>query len=257
MITQRLNDTLYNEGLYRNRYCIFDGEHCQELFRELVLRPSLQTADESLSEAAGGAKASRLYQEDLIRQCKSFFDDGKLEVVEDFESYEKLPCHAHFNKISWLVCSFLNYTLQPPNCFCPILLLSANFSANFRVIVNLLMLIVLLLIGVVLYPRMKIKEMKIEERLKFLKTISLVKPHAQIEGWNIVAKRMNKYMYEEKGWHNREFFYNGEDCLNAFKMEFASVLSSTKPINHGSRSKYLDLKPFIETAVRYNEDEDM
>lgn len=103
MITQRLNDTLYNEGLYRNRYCIFDGEHCQELFRELVLRPSLQTADESLSEAAGGAKASRLYQEDLIRQCKSFFDDGKLEVVEDFESYEKLaslPCTFQQNFVA-------------------------------------------------------------------------------------------------------------------------------------------------------------
>lgn len=98
LITQRLNGLLYDEGLYNNPYCIFDGEHCQELFRELVLEPSLQKSDKLYLETANFAKASRLYQEDLLRQWKDFADNGKLEDSEERESYEKL--------------AFLAYTLQ-------------------------------------------------------------------------------------------------------------------------------------------------
>ena len=239
LITQRLNGLLYDEGLYNNPYCIFDGEHCQELFRELVLEPSLQKSDKLYLETANFAKASRLYQEDLLRQWKDFADNGKLEDSEERESYEKLSWHTHYNEVFWSMCRFLSFTLQPPYCLCPLVAIRPKLSVTR----NSLALIVVYLFVVLSYRRIKIEEMKIEARLTFLKTVSLVRPHAQVEGWNVVAKRMNKYMYEEKGWHSKEFFHDGEDCSRYFKMEFTS---STAP------TKYRDLKPFIETAVKFD-----
>ncbi|CAI4384417.1 BDH_1b_G0025740.mRNA.1.CDS.1 [Saccharomyces cerevisiae] len=50
-----------------------------------------------------------------------------------------------------------------------------------------------------------------EHKMQFLSTI-INEQESGANGWDEIARKMNRYLFEKKVWNNEEFFYDGIDC---------------------------------------------
>ncbi|EHN01387.1 Cos4p [Saccharomyces cerevisiae x Saccharomyces kudriavzevii VIN7] len=87
--------------------------------------------------------------------------------------------------------------------------------------------------------------MKTEHKMQFLSSI-INEREIGADGWNHVAKRMNRYLFEQNVWKNEEFFFDGIDCQKFFKRNFVGLLSSKKTSSNVSLD--VELWPYILEA---------
>ncbi|CAI4651202.1 AAC_collapsed_G0039710.mRNA.1.CDS.1 [Saccharomyces cerevisiae] len=86
---------------------------------------------------------------------------------------------------------------------------------------------------------------KMEHKMQFLLTI-INEQESGANGWDEIARKMNRYLFEKKAWKNEEFFFDGIDCEWFFNHFFYRVLSAKKsmwplPLN-------VELWPYIKEA---------
>ncbi|CAI4575310.1 BBM_1a_G0031000.mRNA.1.CDS.1 [Saccharomyces cerevisiae] len=86
---------------------------------------------------------------------------------------------------------------------------------------------------------------KMEHKMQFLLTI-INEQESGANGWDEIARKMNRYLFEKKAWKNEEFFFDGIDCEWFFSHFFYRVLSAKKsmwplPLN-------VELWPYIKEA---------
>ena len=87
--------------------------------------------------------------------------------------------------------------------------------------------------------------MSMEHKMQFLSTI-INEQESGANGWDEIARKMNRYLFEKKAWKNEEFFFDGIDCEWFFNHFFYRVLSAKKsmwplPLN-------VELWPYIKEA---------
>lgn len=61
---------------------------------------------------------------------------------------------------------------------------------------------------------------KLEQEMRFLIEIGDVKPGIDNSKWDIVASRMNNYLFEVNYFSNRYSFYDGQHCCKEFKKRY-------------------------------------
>ncbi|CAI4304715.1 AVB_G0017450.mRNA.1.CDS.1 [Saccharomyces cerevisiae] len=95
------------------------------------------------------------------------------------------------------------------------------------------------------FQNLRVSLMKMEQKMQFLSTI-INEQEGGANGWNEIAKKMNRYLSEKKVWTNEEFFFDGIDCEWFFSHFFYRLLSSKKPMRFASLN--IELWPYIKEA---------
>ena len=106
--------------------------------------------------------------------------------------------------------SFGIITLRTYSVFWPVLFFMASFffgSASFGAIA-----------GVASHGISK--HLELEQEIRFLIEIGDVKPGINILQWDIVASRMNDYLFETGHYFGKYAFYDGRHCCNEFKEKY-------------------------------------
>ncbi|CCH61221.1 hypothetical protein TBLA_0E01640 [Henningerozyma blattae CBS 6284] len=83
-----------------------------------------------------------------------------------------------------------------------------------------------------------------EGQMKLLAEVTKYKPSLYIEKWDLIASHLNDYLYEMNAFPDREFFYNGKQCMHLFQ----GIVSTNNTLPNGSTDpevqnfgKYLEL----------------
>ena len=95
------------------------------------------------------------------------------------------------------------------------------------------------------FQNIRVLIMSMEHKMQFLSTI-INEQESGANGWDEIARKMNRYLFEKKAWKNEEFFFDGIDCEWFFNHFFYRVLSAKKsmwplPLN-------VELWPYIKEA---------
>ncbi|CAD6620502.1 HN1_G0054320.mRNA.1.CDS.1 [Saccharomyces cerevisiae] len=93
--------------------------------------------------------------------------------------------------------------------------------------------------------RMIVLSVKMEHKMQFLSTI-INEQESGANGWDEIAKKMNRYLFKKKVWNNEEFFYDGLDCEWFFSCFFYRLLSLKKTMWFASLN--VELWPYIKEA---------
>ncbi|EHN00650.1 Cos1p [Saccharomyces cerevisiae x Saccharomyces kudriavzevii VIN7] len=86
---------------------------------------------------------------------------------------------------------------------------------------------------------------KMEHKMQYLSTI-INEQEIGANGWDQVAKRMNRYLFEQNVRKNEEFFFDAIDCQRFFERNFVGLLSPKRVTYSGSLS--VELWPYIKEA---------
>ena len=87
--------------------------------------------------------------------------------------------------------------------------------------------------------------MKMEHKMQFLSTI-INEQESGADGWDAIAKKMNRYLFEKKVWKDEEFFFDGIDCEWFFSHCFYRLLSAKNSMF--DRPLNVELWPYIKLA---------
>lgn len=71
--------------------------------------------------------------------------------------------------------------------------------------------------------------MRMEDKMQYLFTI-ISEQEIDANGWDQIAKKMDVYLFEQKVYSNKEFFFNGIYCERFFNCNFSNLLSSKEPV---------------------------
>ena len=102
---------------------------------------------------------------------------------------------------------------------------------------------------------------ELEQSVQFLFEVRDVKPGMRTVKWDIVASRMNDYLFETKYYPHRYAFYDGKSCLDGFKKVYllpreeafdAARLSDSA---HGGNSAYSYFKRQVSKEYYESVDE--
>ncbi|CAI4777099.1 ACH_G0048020.mRNA.1.CDS.1 [Saccharomyces cerevisiae] len=255
VVAANLNSYLYENKAWNTRYFFFNAMGCQEAFRTTLLEPFSLKKDEAakvksfkdsvpyIEEALG------VYFREVEKQWKLFNSEKSWSPVglED----AKLPKEAHRSKFTWLLGRI--FTI----CFLPLCVAFFNriyTSRNDALISDFLYTVVIFLFMVWLFRniRMIVLSVKMEHKMQFLSTI-INEQESGANGWDEIARKMNRYLFEKKVWNNEEFFFDGIDCEWFFSHFFYRLLSAKKsmwllPLN-------VELWPYIKKAQLSRGDE--
>lgn len=83
-------------------------------------------------------------------------------------------------------------------------------------------------------------------KLQYLSSIIGELGKSNANGWDIIAKKMNLYMCEQKIWGLDVFFFDGDDCAHFFDHYFLSDLPPRK--SFWPLLPNAELLPYIEKA---------
>ncbi|CAI4756218.1 BTE_collapsed_G0048320.mRNA.1.CDS.1 [Saccharomyces cerevisiae] len=255
VVAANLNSYLYEKKAWNTKYFFFSAMGCQEAFRTTLLEPFSLKKDEAakvksfkdsvpyIEEALG------VYFTEVEKQWKLFNSEKSWSPVglED----AKLPKEAHRSKFTWLLGRI--FTI----CFLPLCVAFFNriyTSRNDALISDFLYTVVIFLFMVWLFRniRMIVLSVKMEHKMQFLSTI-INEQESGANGWDEIARKMNRYLFEKKVWNNEEFFFDGIDCEWFFSHFFYRLLSAKKsmwllPLN-------VELWPYIKKAQLSRGDE--
>ncbi|CAI4442294.1 CPA_1a_G0017710.mRNA.1.CDS.1 [Saccharomyces cerevisiae] len=246
VIATNLNSYLYENKAWHTKYLFFNAADCQEAFRTTLLEPFSLKKDEAAKVKS--FKDSVPYIEEVLqvyftevdKQWKTF-NIEKAWAPVDLEDVQ-LPKETHRFKLTWILKRIfrLNW-LSSFLSFLYCIHVSRNFCPSFRI---------LYLGGVFLFmvrdfQNTRIFFMKMEHKMQFLSTI-INEPESGANGWDAIAKKMNRYLFEKKVWRNEEFFFDGIDCEWFFSHFFYRHLSSKK--FRSSVSLNVELWPYIREA---------
>ncbi|CAI6551664.1 BBF_HP2_G0023020.mRNA.1.CDS.1 [Saccharomyces cerevisiae] len=246
VVAANLNSYLYEKKAWNTKYFFFSAMGCQEAFRTTLLEPFSLKKDEAakvksfkdsvpyIEEALG------VYFTEVEKQWKLFNTEKSWSPVglED----AKLPKEAHRSKFTWLLGRI--FTI----CFLPLCVAFFNriyTSRNDALISRFLFPVVMFFIMTRVFQNMRPFSMHMEDKMQFLSTI-INEQESGANGWDEIAKKMNRYLFEKKVWNNEEFFYDGLDCEWFFSRFFYRLLSLKKPMWFASLN--VELWPYIKEA---------
>ncbi|AJV42798.1 Cos5p [Saccharomyces cerevisiae YJM1381] len=248
VVAANLNSYLYENKAWNTRYFFFNAMGCQEAFRTTLLEPFSLKKDEAakvksfkdsvpyIEEALG------VYFREVEKQWKLFNTEKSWSPVglEDVQ----LPKDIHRSKLTWFLKRISTIYSLPLwlaflNCIC----VSQHFCLAFRILCPGLFFLMM----VWLFQNMRTTALlvKMEHKMQFLLTI-INEQESGANGWDEIARKMNRYLFEKKAWKNEEFFFEGIDCEWFFSHFFYRLLSAKKsmwllPLN-------VELWPYIKEA---------
>ncbi|CAI4287562.1 CCN_G0004870.mRNA.1.CDS.1 [Saccharomyces cerevisiae] len=248
IVAANLNSYLFENKAWNTRYFFFNAMGCQEAFRTTLLEPFSLKKDEAakvksfknsvpyIEEALG------VYFTEVEKQWKLFNTEKSWSPVglED----AKLPKEAYRFKLTWVLKRIFNRRCLPLFLF---YLYNVFISRNDGPIARPLFLAVLFFIMTKKFRNMRmiVLSVKMEHKMQFLSTI-INEQESGANGWDEIAKKMNRYLFEKKVWNNEEFFFDGIDCEWFFSHFFYRVLSAKKSMR--TLSLNVELWPYIKEA---------
>ncbi|CAI4613867.1 BFH_collapsed_G0034810.mRNA.1.CDS.1 [Saccharomyces cerevisiae] len=248
VVAANLNSYLYENKAWNTKYFFFNAMGCQEAFRITLLEPFSLKKDEAakvksfknsvpyIEEALG------VYFTEVEKHWKLFNTEKSWSPVglED----AKLPKEAHRSKFTWLLGRIFTIYFLP---LCLAFFNCIYTSRNDDLISDFLWTVVIFLFMVWLFRniRMIVLSVKMEHKMQFLSTI-INEQESGANGWDEIAKKMNRYLFEKKVWNNEKFFYDGLDCEWFFSCFFYRLLSLKKTMWFASLN--VELWPYIKEA---------
>ncbi|CAI6826612.1 AAB_G0039330.mRNA.1.CDS.1 [Saccharomyces cerevisiae] len=246
VVAANLNSYLYENKAWNTRYFFFNAMGCQEAFRTTLLEPFSLKKDEAakvksfkdsvpyIEEALG------VYFTEVEKQWKLFNTEKSWSPVglED----AKLPKEAYRFKLTWILKRIFNLWCLPLFLY---YFYIVYMLRNDELILRTLYLGWILFILVQGFQNIRVLIMSMEHKMQFLSTI-INEQESGANGWDEIARKMNRYLFEKKAWKNEEFFFDGIDCEWFFNHFFYRVLSAKKsmwplPLN-------VELWPYIKEA---------
>ncbi|CAI4576584.1 BAQ_1a_G0031090.mRNA.1.CDS.1 [Saccharomyces cerevisiae] len=221
---------------------------CQEAFRTTLLEPFSLKKDEAAKVKSFKdsvpyiEEALEVYFTEVEKQWKLFNSEKSWSPVglED----AKLPKEAYRFKLTWVLKRISNIFMLIP---------FLNFLCCIYVSRGMCLLLRTFYLGWILFMlvqgfqnmRMIVLSVKMEHKMQFLSTI-INEQESGANGWDEIAKKMNRYLFEKKVWKNEEFFFDGIDCEWFFSHFFYRVLSVKKSMR--ALSLNVELWPYIKEA---------
>ncbi|AJS74433.1 Protein COS1 [Saccharomyces cerevisiae] len=246
VVAANLNSYLYENKAWNTRYFFFNAMGCQEAFRTTLLEPFSLKKDEAakvksfkdsvpyIEEALG------VYFTEVEKQWKLFNTEKSWSPVglED----AKLPKEAYRFKLTWILKRIFNLWCLPLFLY---YFYIVYMLRNDELILRTLYLGWILFMLVQGFQNIRVLIMSMEHKMQFLSTI-INEQESGANGWDEIARKMNRYLFEKKAWKNEEFFFDGIDCEWFFNHFFYRVLSAKKsmwplPLN-------VELWPYIKEA---------
>ena len=248
VVAANLNSYLYENKAWNTRYFFFNAMGCQEAFRTTLLEPFSLKKDEAAKVKS--FKDSVPYIEEALQVYATGFDkQWKLFITEKSWSPVgledvQLPKDIHRSKLTWFLKRiFTIYSLPLWLAFLNCICVSQHFCLAFRILCPGLFFLMM----VWLFQNMRTTALlvKMEHKMQFLLTI-INEQESGANGWDEIARKMNRYLFEKKAWKNEEFFFEGIDCEWFFSHFFYRLLSAKKsmwllPLN-------VELWPYIKEA---------
>ncbi|CAI4647040.1 CPA_1a_G0039640.mRNA.1.CDS.1 [Saccharomyces cerevisiae] len=248
VVAANLNSYLYENKVWNTKYFFFNAMICQEAFRTSVLEPFSLKKDEAAKVKSFKdfvpyiEEALQVYAIGFDKQWKLFITEKSWSPVglEDVQ----LPKDIHRSKLTWFLQRiFTIYSLPLWLAFLNCICVSQHFCLAFRIFCPGLFFLMM----VWLFQNMRTTALlvKMEHKMQFLLTI-INEQESGANGWDEIARKMNRYLFEKKAWKNEEFFFDGIDCEWFFSHFFYRVLSAKKsmwplPLN-------VELWPYIKEA---------
>ncbi|CAI4948314.1 BBT_HP_G0042490.mRNA.1.CDS.1 [Saccharomyces cerevisiae] len=248
VVVANLNSYLYENKAWNTKYFFFNATDCEKMFRTTLLEPFSLKKDEAAKVKSFKdsvpyiEEALEVYFTEVEKQWKLFNTEKSWSPVglED----AKLPKEAHRSKFTWLLgriftIYFLPLWLAFLNCIC----VSQHFCLPFRILCPGLFFLMM----VWFFQNMRTTALlvKMEHKMQFLSTI-INEQESGANGWDEIARKMNRYLFEKKVWKNEEFFFDGIDCEWFFSHFFYRVLSAKKSMR--ALSLNVELWPYIKEA---------
>ncbi|QHS76466.1 DUP/COS family protein [Saccharomyces paradoxus] len=248
VIAINLNSYFYEIKAWNTKYFFFNAADCQEAFRRTLLEPFSLKKDEAAKVKSFKdsvpyiEEALQVYFTEVEKQWK-LFNTEKARSPVDLEDVQ-LPKEVHRFKLTWVLKRLFDPRFLPLFFF---YFYDVCTSRHYDLISRFLSPVVWSLILVWLFRNMRnyFLSMKIEHKMQFLSTI-INEQEGGANGWNEIAKKMNRYLFEKKVWTNEEFFFDGIDCEWFFSHFFYRLLSSKKPMRFASLN--IELWPYIKEA---------
>ncbi|CAI5009391.1 ATV_HP_G0148940.mRNA.1.CDS.1 [Saccharomyces cerevisiae] len=227
VVAANLNSYLYENKAWNTRYFFFNAMGCQEAFRTTLLEPFSLKKDEAakvksfkdsvpyIEEALG------VYFTEVEKQWK-LFNTEKEGSPFDLEDIQ-LPKEIYRFKLTWVLKRiFCRRFLGLFPCYFYIVYMLRNDELILRFL--FLVVMFLAMVGYFRNMRMIVLSVKMEHKMQFLSTI-INEQESGANGWDEIAKKMNRYLFEKKVWKNEEFFFDGIDCEWFFSRFFYRLLS--------------------------------
>ncbi|CAI5007660.1 CRE_HP_G0109010.mRNA.1.CDS.1 [Saccharomyces cerevisiae] len=248
VVAANLNSYLYENKAWNTRYFFFNAMGCQEAFRTTLLEPFSLKKDEAAKVKSFKdsvpyiEEALEVYFTEVEKQWKLFNTEKSWSPVglED----AKLPKEAYRFKLTWFLKRISNIFMLIP---------FLNFLCCIYVSRGMCLLLRTFYLGWILFMlvqgfqnmRMIVLSVKMEHKMQFLSTI-INEQESGANGWDEIARKMNRYLFEKKVWKNEEFFFDGIDCEWFFSHFFYRVLSAKKSMR--ALSLNVELWPYIKEA---------
>ncbi|KAF1904527.1 LOW QUALITY PROTEIN: Cos6p, partial [Saccharomyces cerevisiae] len=246
VVAANLNSYFYENKAWNTKY-FFSAMSCQEAFRTTLLEPFSLKKDEAAKVKSFKdsvpyiEEALEVYFTEVEKQWKLFNSEKSWSPVglED----AKLPKEAYRFKLTWVLKRIFNRRCLPLFLY----LHNVFISRNDGTIARPLFLVVLFFIMTRDFRNMRmiVLSVKMEHKMQFLSTI-INEQESGANGWDEIAKKMNRYLFEKKVWKNEEFFFDGIDCEWFFSHFFYRVLSAKKSMR--ALSLNVELWPYIKEA---------
>ncbi|EGA58448.1 Cos8p [Saccharomyces cerevisiae FostersB] len=226
VIAANLNSYFYENKTWNTKYFFFNAMRCQEAFKTTLLEPFSLKKDESAKVKS--FKDSVPYIEEALQVYAAGFDkEWKLFNTEkegspfDLEDIQ-LPKEIYRFKLTWVLKRiFCRRFLGLFPCYFYIVYMLRNDELILRFL--FLVVMFLAMVGYFRNMRMIVLSVKMKHKMQFLSTI-INEQESGANGWDEIAKKMNRYLFEKKVWNNEEFFYDGLDCEWFFSPLFLSSL---------------------------------
>ena len=248
VIAANLNSYFYENKTWNTKYFFFNAMSCQKAFKTTLLEPFSLKKDESAKVKS--FKDSVPYIEEALQVYAAGFDkEWKLFNTEKEESpFDlediQLPKEIYRFKLTWVLKRiFCRRFLGLFPCYFYIVYMLRNDELILRFL--FLVVMFLAMVGYFRNMRMIVLSVKMKHKMQFLSTI-INEQESGANGWDEIAKKMNRYLFEKKVWNNEEFFYDGLDCEWFFSRFFYRLLSLKKPMWFASLN--VELWPYIKEA---------
>ncbi|QHS73091.1 Cos12p SPAR_G00010 [Saccharomyces paradoxus] len=253
VIAINLNSYFYEIKAWNTKYFFFNAADCQEAFRRTLLEPFSLKKDEAAKVKSFKdsvpyiEEALQVYFTEVEKQWKLFNTEKAWSAVslEDIQ----LPREAHRFKLTWVFKRIFSLGWLP--LFLSVLY-NVYVSRNPPPLFRILYIGCFLLTAVKSFQNIRVSLMKMEHKMQFLSTI-INEQESGADGWDAIAKKMNRYLFEKKVWKDEEFFFDGIDCEWFFSHCFYRLLSSKK--SDSSVSLNVELWPYIREAQVSRSDE--
>ncbi|CAI6609899.1 BBF_HP2_G0031400.mRNA.1.CDS.1 [Saccharomyces cerevisiae] len=245
-VAANLNSYFYENKAWNTEYFFFNAAECQKAFKKVLLEPFSVKKDESSKIKSFGdsvpyiEEALQVYSAEFDKKWK-LFNTEKVWSPDNLE-HVQLPKKTYRYKFTWVLKRIFNLWLFPAFIlFLACIYVSWDKGHLFRILCCgggfLLMVRV--------FQNMRPFSMHMEDEMQFLSTI-INEQESGANGWDEIAKKMNRYLFEKKVWTSEEFFFDGIDCEWFFNHFFYRLLSTKKPMF--DRPLNVELWPYIKEA---------